>query len=237
MMYIIYNQLFGGYTMKKTIIVLLMIFSCVFLFAEKNHQVFAGFQFRNEDFDSEMFKNYFVELDSDGAKADIKSVYDKVGAISLGYATFNKDSLLVGFYNSFSLTFPYYTTMRNTVEDFSGEIQRLKDFKFYGLGIDWFFGPGLYLVNIPLLKVPVALGGHVYGDMDWDSGEQLALKATAGIGGVIGAEIHLFALNVFVQCQIAYDFYGCARTPDAEFFHGKTKALSVMPQIGVGLKF
>lgn len=223
--------------MKRTIIATLLLLCCTFTFAAKNRQIFAGFQYRNEDFSSDTFKDYFVNLDGETVKTDIKNIYDKTGAISLGLATFNKDSLLVGFYNSLALTFPYYTTMRDLANSTTESLKNIKeDFKFYGLGVDWLFGPAMYLINIPILKVPVSIGGHIYGDMDWSSGDSIALKATGGIGGLIGVELHVFMVNVFVQCQLAYDFYGCCRTPAGEFNHGKVGVFSLMPQIGIGLK-
>lgn len=232
--------------MKKTAILLILMMICsVFVFAEdgassKNHQIFAGFQYRYEDFDTNLFKDYVVNIDGETLKADIKDVYDKTGAISLGWATRNGGR--VGFYNSMALTIPYYTTISSTVANPTATLDDIKenlgDCEFYGFGIDWLPGVSIYLLDTALLKIPVVVGGHLYTDTDWVSADNLALKALLGVGAMVGVEVHLWGLNIFAQCQMAYDFYGCVYTPGGKFNHGYTGSIfSLMPQIGVGLKF
>ncbi|NLM00658.1 MAG: hypothetical protein GX220_04305 [Treponema sp.] len=227
--------------MKKiALIFVILSFFSVLAFAEgkANHQVFVGFQYRWENFETEMFKDYFVKL-KDG-EAKIKDVFDTSGAITVGLATFNR-SAVVGLYNSIAVTIPYYTTINNVIEYTEQEMINIKDHlgeaKFYGMGVDWIIGPGFNFMDLGLVKIPVVIGGHVYGDIDWTSGESPAFKLVGGIGGNIGVEVHLFGLNVFAQCQFAYDFYGMVWAPNNTFSHGKAGVFSLMPQIGIGLKF
>lgn len=234
--------------MKKLISILIVLLLCSsVIFAgdgDRINQFFAGFNYRFDAdlFKSDAFKN--KEILVGDVKAKFKDVFDKEGAITFGVASSTTGGT-INLYNSFALTLPYYTTINNVINNPHGEAENVKDNiqsnQFYGIGFDWIIGPKYNLLDFGIAKVPLVIGGHVYSDLDWvhNIKDGVTIKALAGVGGMLGAEIYLASLNIFVQCQWAYDFYAlCWDLSERSFDHGYSKgAFSFMPQIGIGLKY
>lgn len=227
--------------MKKIISILLVLLMCVSAFSlgdgkEKNSQLFIGYLANINNFD---YKNYKDYLSASSVATTL--------APTVGLSEFSvKNGSRVGFLTSFAVTFPYLSNLNlqdlksNLPEDESAKdtLERIKSQDFYGLGLDAFLGPGFMLINTDFIKLPIALGLHLNGDINcFEKDVALSTTLRGGLGLTTGVELYLGGLNLFFHVQAAYDFYGLDyNITEKEFTHGRVSSVAILPKLGIGLK-
>lgn len=213
---------------------------CASVFAldgkEKNSQFFIGYLANINNFD---YKNYNDYLSSSSVATTL--------APAIGCSEFLlEEGSNSGFFTSFAISFPYLSNLNFTdlkanipeTESTKEILEKIKAQDFYGLGLDAYLGPVFMFINTGLIKLPIAIGLHVNGDINCFE-KDIAMSTTlrGGLGFTTGLEVYLGGLNAFFHVQAAYDFYGLDyNITENQFNHGKISTVSILPKLGVGLK-